>query len=69
METAKFLAELGGMSEAETAVFLEIHRGKTDSAIMDFLGYTRKSYARIERAVRKKLAIAVMQCIEYRMYA
>lgn len=60
---AEFLADLGGMKPREKEVFMMMHADKGDDYIMDTLGYTKKSYAPIEKAVRTKLLLAVMECI------
>lgn len=64
---AVFMAEIGGMNEEETEVFLLIHSGKKDQVIMDVMGLSRKSFERIVEAVRAKLLLAVFECINAHM--
>ena len=62
-----FMAELGGMTEEERSVFQMIHEGQTDLFIQEELCLDRKTYKRIEEAVRAKLLIAVFECINCHM--
>lgn len=64
---ARFMAELGGMNEEETAVLMLIHKGRTDITIQQDLSLSRKSYERVEESVRAKLLLAVFECINSKM--
>lgn len=62
-----FIAKIGGMNEEETNVFKLIHEGRSDEYIIDVLGLTRKSYKKVEDAMRIKLVIALFECINSHM--
>lgn len=63
----KFIAEIGGMDEEETNVFKLIHEGRSDEYIIDVLGMSRKSYKKVEDAMRTKLVVALFECINSHM--
>ena len=55
---------LGGMNEEEAKMLNLLHQGATETAIRMEMGLSsNNSYARIESAVRAKLAIAIFHCI------
>lgn len=63
LEQVRFLAKIGGMNEEETQLFELLHNGSPDEYIQDVLGVSRRTYERIEEAVRAKLTIALFTCI------
>lgn len=67
-EQIDFMAQLGGMNEEETMVFNYLHQGKSDTYIQDAIGVSRSAYDKIVLSVRTKLAIAIFDCINHRMY-
>lgn len=64
---ALFMAEIGGMNEEETKVFLMLHEGRTMEYIMLTCRLSRKGYERIEESIRAKLLLAVFECINKHM--
>ena len=60
------MAELGGMNDEETRLFVLLHKGYTETAIRMEMGLSStNAYSRIESAVRAKLTIAIFHCINY----
>lgn len=70
-EQIEFMARLGGMNEEELTMFKLFHQGKSDIYIQQEMNISRKTYSRIEEAVRAKLTIAMFTCINktYDMYS
>ena len=66
-DQAKFMARISGMNEEQEKLFLLLHDGKDDDFIRDVLGLSKKSFDRVEDAVRVKLLLAVFDCINYTM--
>jgi len=65
-----FMAKIGGMNAEEKRLFQLVHEGMEDIDIMEELSLTnRKSYMRIENAVRAKLLLAIFECINQHMEA
>lgn len=62
-----FMAQLGGMSEDEKTVFTMLHDGRNEVEIQDKLHLSKSAYDLIEERVRKKVLIAVFDCINFRM--
>lgn len=62
-----FIAEIGGMTTEEKEVFKLIHEGRSDEYIIDVLGMTRKSYKKVEDAMRTKMVVALFECINSHM--
>ena len=62
---ALFMAELGGMNDEETQMFLLLHSGKDDQFIQDMMSVSRSAMERIEEALRAKLLLAVFECINF----
>ena len=67
MRQIDFIAELGGMNAEEYRLFVLAHEGKSDNVIRDSMCLSRKAYDRLEASVRAKVAIAVFECINYRL--
>lgn len=61
---AEFMALLGGMNTEETTLFMLLHEGHSDLFIQEEMCLDRKSFNRIEEAVKAKLTIAVFHCID-----
>lgn len=58
-----FMAFVSGMDDEESQVLMMLHQGCSDITIQNDMGLTRKSYDRIERTVRVKLALGMFQLI------
>lgn len=64
-QQVQLMAEIGGMNEEETTLFMHIHNGLSDITIQEEMGLSRKAYERIEESVRAKLLLAIFECINY----
>lgn len=58
-----YIANVCGMDDTEAAVLQMWHDKRDDQFIMDSIGCGKNSFRLIEKCVRLKLAIGVMQCI------
>ena len=63
----EFLEELTGMNDEEREVFERLHRQESDLTIQTEMGLDKKSFALIEELLRVKLAIGVIECINFTM--
>lgn len=62
-----FMAFLGGMSDTEKRVLQMMHEGRTDLYIQTELCLNKDSFKQIEEIMRRKLTLAVFNCIDYRI--
>lgn len=62
-EDVDYMISACGMDDIEAKVFQMWHEKRDDQYIMDAIGCSQQAFRLIERCVRLKLAISVMQCI------
>lgn len=62
-----YMAEIGGMNDEERKFFQLVHERKSDQFIQDELGLSRRSFDRVQSAVKAKLTIAIFSCINKSM--
>lgn len=60
----EYIAKVGGMTDVEKEIFYRMHRGDTDLTIQTDLCMSDSAYQINETAVRLKVAIAVLHCID-----
>lgn len=63
----EFLEKLTGMNAEECEVFERLHKQESDLEIQTEMGLDKKAFALIEELLRVKLAIGVIECINYTM--
>lgn len=67
-EQANFIVRNAGLNEKEREVFWAWRNGEEDIDIAaDYLGGNEKKLKALERKIRTKIAIAVFDCISFRM--
>lgn len=62
-----FIANLSGMDGEVRKVFEMLHRGCKEREICDTLGMEHDAYSAIEDMVKIKLALAIFDCINFKM--
>lgn len=67
-EQAAFVIKHAGLNETESNIFWAWRNGDEDIDIAtDYLGGNEKKLKAVERKIRLKIAVAVFDCISFRM--